>query len=76
MSRLAKNRTKDDQTRLRDLAGRTLEAYRELNSAAAEAAYRDAGKIGGESLARAGEILESVLSSLKRGETTRQSNSR
>lgn len=66
---MAKTRTKDDQTRLRDLAGRTLEAYRELNSAAAEAAYRDDGKLGGENLARAGEILESVLSSLKRDET-------
>jgi hypothetical protein len=64
---LGKGRTKNEQTELRDLAGRTLEAYRELNSAAADAAYGDASKVGGENLARAGEILESVLSSLKRG---------
>jgi hypothetical protein len=55
---------------VRDLAGRTLEAYRELNTVAAEAAYRDNGKASSESLARASELLEGVLSVIRRTDST------
>lgn len=65
---MSKNRSKDEMSQLRDLAGQTLEAYRELNAVAAEAAYRVTGKASGESLARASQLLEGVLAAIKRTE--------
>lgn len=64
---MSRSRTKDERVHLRELAGRTLDAYRELNSAAAEAAYQESDKAHKESLARASELLEAVLASLKQG---------
>jgi hypothetical protein len=56
---------KAEQKRLRELARQTLEAYRELNAAAAESAFVRSGGPSGESMVRAGELLESVLAELR-----------
>lgn len=62
---MSKDQRNRDQLRLRELAGRTLEAYRRLNTAAAEAAYSKNGDLKGEELSRAGELLEKVVAELK-----------
>jgi len=57
-------KSKAEQKRLRELARQTLEAYRELNAAAAESAFVRSDP-NGESMIRAGELLESVLAELR-----------
>ncbi|MGD2154856.1 MAG: hypothetical protein PVG79_16445 [Gemmatimonadales bacterium] len=61
---MAGDKSKAEQKRLRELARQTLEAYRELNAAAAESAFVR-GNPNGESMVRAGELLESVLAELR-----------
>jgi len=61
---LSKNRT-DDKVRLREMARQVLEAYRSLNSVAAEASLLGHKTPNGEGLARAGELLESVITEIK-----------
>jgi hypothetical protein len=62
---LSENHVRKDQARLRDLARRTLEAYRSLNAAAARAAFsRNAGS-NGDGLVQAGELLEAVIAEIK-----------
>jgi hypothetical protein len=58
-------RSVEEKQRLRELAARTLEAYRNLNSAAARAVYTGNGPAGGEGLKRAGDLLESVLAEMR-----------
>ncbi len=55
----------DEKVRLRELASQTLEAYRNLNSAAAEASITHGDRPPGNGLARAGELLEAVVSEIK-----------
>ncbi len=62
---ITKNRLKEQGLRLRDLARQTLEAYRNLNEAAAEAAFSRNGSVNGTSLERATEILEEVVAGIK-----------
>ncbi len=62
---MSKNNTKNDKARIRELAQRTLEAYRKLNSAAAEASFSRSRKTEAEDLTRAGELLEAVVADLK-----------
>ncbi|UCF20371.1 MAG: hypothetical protein JSU87_02905 [Gemmatimonadota bacterium] len=62
---MSKRDTQADKTRIRELAQRTLEAYRKLNSAAAEAAFSRSRKNEAEDLTRAGELLEAVVADLK-----------
>lgn len=54
-----------DPMRFRELAGRTLEAYRQLNELAAETYYRATKRSGDDELTRATELLQEVLSELK-----------
>lgn len=62
---MAGNNSKAEQKRLRELARQTLEAYRELNAAAAESAFVRSGGPNGESMVRACELLEAVLAELR-----------
>ncbi|NIN72304.1 MAG: hypothetical protein GTO46_10395 [Gemmatimonadetes bacterium] len=62
---MAGQKSKAEQKRLRELARQTLEAYRELNAAAAETAFVRSNGPNGESMARAGELLESVIAELR-----------
>jgi hypothetical protein len=62
---MAGEKSKAEQKRLRELARQTLEAYRELNAAAAESAFVRSDGPNGESMVRAGELLESVLAELR-----------
>lgn len=54
---------RESGTRLRELASRTLEAYRSLNEAAARSAAN--GNDASDAVARAGEVLEEVLGTLQ-----------
>lgn len=56
---------KEEQERLRELARRTLEAFRELNRAAAAASLLNGDQEGAE-LARASKLLDEILADLKR----------
>jgi len=56
---------KERQERLRALARQTLEAYRVLNEAAADASLPVRARKNGNGLDRAGELLEKVLADLK-----------
>lgn len=60
-----KKELRTDKERLRDLARQTLEAYRSLNTVAAEASFGRNGGAKNEGLTRAGELLESVVSEIK-----------
>lgn len=60
-----KKELRTDKERLRDLARQTLEAYRSLNTVAAEASFGRNGGAKSEGLSRAGELLESVVSEIK-----------
>lgn len=62
---MAKKQTREEQDRYRELASQTLEAYRNLNAVAAEASFGRNGGVEGDGLARAGELLESVLAEIK-----------
>lgn len=62
---MSKNGLNGNRSQLRELASRTLEAYRTLNMAAAEASYVGSAKPTGGSLARASELLESVVTEIK-----------
>jgi hypothetical protein len=61
---LPKNHSQD-KARLRDLATQTLEAYRSLNTVAAEASFAGNSTSNGEGLDRAGKLLETVIAELK-----------
>jgi hypothetical protein len=62
---LSKNGTKEQKVWLRDLAVQTLEAYRNLNSVAADAAFVRNAKAHTTELNRASEILEAVIAEIK-----------
>ncbi|UCC74562.1 MAG: hypothetical protein JSV86_08440 [Gemmatimonadota bacterium] len=62
---MANERAKAEQKRLRELARRTLEAFRELNAAAAESAFVRSKGPNGESMVRAGDLLEAVIAELR-----------
>jgi hypothetical protein len=62
---LSKNGTKEQKVWLRDLAVQTLEAYRNLNSVAADAAFVRNSKPHTTELNRASEILEAVIAEIK-----------
>lgn len=62
---LSRKQLKDEKARLRELACRTLEAYRNLNTVAAEASLLGNDKPDGEGLTRAGELLEVVIAEIK-----------
>jgi hypothetical protein len=62
---LSTKQLKDEKVRLRELACRTLEAYRNLNTVAAEASLLGSDKPNGEGLTRAGELLEVVIAEIK-----------
>lgn len=62
---MAKKHVREERDRLRELASQTLEAYRNLNTIAAEASFGRNGGIDGDGLARASELLESVLAEIK-----------
>ncbi len=62
---MTKNRLKEQGLRLRELARQTLEAYRNLNEAAAEAAFSRNGSVNDASVERASELLEEVVSGLR-----------
>lgn len=62
---MSRNGPDRKRSQLRELASRTLEAYRTLNSAAAEASYVGSAKPPGNSLARASELLEGVVTEIK-----------
>lgn len=57
-------RSREECRRLRELARRTLEAYRSLNQAAAAAAFVGNREPDGERLSRAGELLEGVIAEI------------
>lgn len=62
---MSNNGSGDDRARLRELASRTLEAYRNLNAVAASAAYAQDGTPDTSGLVRAGELLEEVIAELR-----------
>lgn len=62
---MSKKQVKEERDRLRELACQTLEAYRNLNTVAAEASFGRNGSVDGEGLARAGELLEAVISEIR-----------
>ena len=62
---MTKNRLKEQGLRLRELARQTLEAYRNLNEAAAEAAFSRNGSVNRASVERASKLLEEVVSGLR-----------
>jgi hypothetical protein len=57
--------TKEQKVWLRGLAVQTLEAYRNLNSLAADAAFVRNSKPGTTELNRASELLEAVIDEIK-----------
>ena len=65
MRPMANEKEKAERKRLRDLARKTLEAYRELNAAAAEASLIGKKGPNGDSMVRAGDILEGVLAEIR-----------
>jgi hypothetical protein len=62
---VAKKQAREERDRYRELASQTLEAYRSLNTVAAEASFGRNGGVDGDGLARAGELLEAVLAEIK-----------
>ena len=62
---MGKRQAREVSDRYRELASQTLEAYRNLNTVAAEASFGRNGSVDGDGLARASELLESVLSEIK-----------
>lgn len=62
---MSKKQIRDERDRLRELACQTLEAYRNLNSVAAEASFGRNGGVEGDGLARAGELLEAVIAEIR-----------
>ncbi|MEE9132546.1 MAG: hypothetical protein V3U13_03210 [Gemmatimonadota bacterium] len=62
---MSSKQLKDEKARLRELACRTLEAYRNLNTVAAEASLLGNDKPDGEGLTRASELLEVVIAEIK-----------
>ena len=63
---MSKKGLEGNRSQLRDLAARTLEAYRTLNTAAAEASHvGGSSKPNGNSLGRATELLEAVVTEIK-----------
>jgi len=62
---VSKKQVKEERDRLRELACQTLEAYRNLNTVAAEASFGRNGSVDSEGLARASELLEAVISEIR-----------
>lgn len=62
---MADDEPKTQKKRLRELARQTLAAFRELNAAAAEASFIRAKGPNGESMVRAGDLLEAVLAEIR-----------
>lgn len=62
---MAKKQAREERDRFRELASQTLEAYRNLNTVAAEASFGRNGGVDGDGLARASELLETVLAEIK-----------
>ena len=62
---MSKKQAKEERDRLRELACQTLEAYRNINTVAAEASFGRNGGVDGDGLARAGELLEAVIAEIK-----------
>lgn len=62
---MIKKSTNEEKVRLRELARRTLEAYRKLNSAAADASFTRNRELDREPLNSAGELLEGVIAEIK-----------
>jgi len=62
---VAKKQVREERDRFRELASQTLEAYRNLNTVAAEASFGRDGGVDGDGLARASQLLESVLAEIK-----------
>jgi hypothetical protein len=62
---LAEGRSLSEKARLRELARRTLEAYRKLNSAAAQASFARNPAPNGDPLADVSEVLEGVLADIR-----------
>ncbi len=62
---MSKNGSGEQREWLRELASRTLEAYRRLNAVAANAAYAKDGKPDTSGLSQAGELLEEVIAELR-----------
>lgn len=62
---MAKKQVREERDRFRELASQTLEAYRNLNTVAAEASFGRDGGVDGDGLARASQLLESVLAEIK-----------
>lgn len=59
---MSKKQMIEEKVRLRELASQTLEAYRRLNSAAAEASTGESRR--GDGLAKASELLQSVVTQI------------
>lgn len=62
---MADEKLKTEKRRLRELACQTLAAFRELNAAAAEASLIGSKGPNGESMVRAGDLLEAVLAEIR-----------
>jgi len=62
---VGKKQVREERDRFRELASQTLEAYRNLNTVAAEASFGRDGGVDGDGLARASQLLESVLAEIK-----------
>ncbi len=62
---MANQKSKAEGRQLRELARQTLQAFRELNAAAAEAAFVRGESPNGESMVRAGDLLEAVIAELR-----------
>lgn len=62
---MADDKPKTQKKRLRELARQTLAAFRELNAAAAEASFMGNQGPNGESMVRAGDLLEAVLAEIR-----------
>ncbi len=61
---MSKKQMIEEKVRLRELASQTLEAYRRLNSAAAEASTAQGESRRGDGLAKASELLQSVVTQI------------
>ncbi len=62
---MSESQLKDEKARLRELARKTLEAYRKLNSAAADASFARERQLNREPLKSASELLEGVVAEIK-----------
>ncbi len=61
---MSKKQMVEEKIRLRELASQTLEAYRRLNMAAAEASTAQGETRRGDGLDKASELLQSVVTQI------------